>query len=77
MIYTIGMVLLFIEANLGVSTYFDFGTRIFSTQWSQFGAHILQGLWQYYHSDYDLLQCALLALFPLKIFLMDKKGGGS
>ena len=34
----------FIEPGLGVSTYFDFGARLFSTQWPTYGAHILQGL---------------------------------
>ena len=35
----------FIEPGLGwVSTYFDFGVRLFSTQWPPYGAHILQGL---------------------------------
>ena len=46
MTYTIGMVLprLFIEPGLGVSTYFDFGARIFATQWPPYGVHIFQGL---------------------------------
>ena len=46
MTYTIRMVRLrqFIEPGLGVSTYLDFGARLFSTQWSPYGAHILQGL---------------------------------
>ena len=26
------------------STYFDFGARLFSTQWPLYGSHILQGL---------------------------------
>ena len=34
----------FIELGLGVSTYLDFGARLFSTQWPPYGAHILQGL---------------------------------
>ena len=34
----------FIEPGLGVSTYLDFGARLFSTQWPPYGAHILQGL---------------------------------
>ena len=44
-------------AGLGVSTYFDFGLRICSTQWPPYGAHILQGL---------LLNCwwAVLAQAP-------------
>ena len=46
MTYTIRMVRLrqFIEPGLGVSTYLDFGARLFSTQWPPYGAHILQGL---------------------------------
>ena len=46
MTYTIRMVQLrqFIEPSLGVSTYLDFGARLFSTQWPPYGAHILQGL---------------------------------
>ena len=46
MTYTIGVVRpsQFIESGLGWSTYFDFGTRLFSTQWPTYGAHILQGL---------------------------------
>ena len=36
----------FIEPGLGVSKYFDFGARLFSTQWPTYGAHILQGLLQ-------------------------------
>ena len=27
-----------------MSTYFDFGARLFSMQWPPYGAHILQGL---------------------------------
>ena len=44
--YTIRMVQSrqFIEPGLGVSTYLDFGARLFSTQWPPYGAHILQGL---------------------------------
>ena len=34
----------FIEPGLGMSTYLDFGARLFSTQWPPYGAHILQGL---------------------------------
>ena len=34
----------FIEPGLVVSTYFDFGARLLSTQWPTYGAHILQGL---------------------------------
>ena len=34
----------FIEPGLGVSTYLDFGARLFSTQWLPYGAHISQGL---------------------------------
>ena len=34
----------FIEPGLGVSSYLDFGARLFSTQWPPYGAHILQGL---------------------------------
>ena len=46
MTYTIKMVppRQFIEPGLGVSTYLDFGARLFSTQWPPYGAHILQGL---------------------------------
>ena len=46
MTYTIRMVQprQFIEPGLGVSTYLDFGARLFSTQWPPYGAHILQGL---------------------------------
>ena len=46
MTYTIRMVWprYFIEPDLGVSTYLDFGPRLFSTQWPPYGAHILQGL---------------------------------
>ena len=46
MTYTIRMVRSkqFIEPGLGVSTYLDFGARLFSTQWPPYGAHILQGL---------------------------------
>ena len=46
MTYTIRMVRprQFIEPGLGVSTYLDFGARLFSTQWPPYGAHILQGL---------------------------------
>ena len=46
MTYTIKMVRprQFIEPGLGVSTYLDFGARLFSTQWPPNGAHILQGL---------------------------------
>ena len=45
MAYTIGMVRprQFIEPGLGVSTYFDFGAKLFSTQWPPYGANILQG----------------------------------
>ena len=41
----------------GESTYFDFGARIFSTQWPPCGAHILQGL----INKYSLLTCACRA----------------
>ena len=46
MTYTIRMVQprQFIEPGFGVSTYLDFGARLFSTQWPLYGAHILQGL---------------------------------
>ena len=46
MTYTIRMVRprQFIEPGLGMSTYLDFGARLFSTQWPPYGAHILQGL---------------------------------
>ena len=46
MTYTIGIVQprQFLETGLGMSTYFDFGARLFSTQWPPYGAHILQGL---------------------------------
>ena len=37
----------FIEPGLGVSTYLDFGARLFSMQWPTYGAHILQGLLWY------------------------------
>ena len=54
MTYTIGMVQprQFVEHGLGVSTYFDFGARLFSMQWPPYGAHILQVLisqfcWQF------------------------------
>ena len=29
---------------MGVSTYFDYGARLFSMQWPPYGAHILQSL---------------------------------
>ena len=48
---TIGMVRprQFIEPGLVVSTYFDIGSRLFSTQWPTYDAHILQGLqWRLY-----------------------------
>ena len=46
MTYTIRLVRLrqFIEPGLGVSTYLDFGARLFSRNWPPYGAHILQGL---------------------------------
>ena len=46
MTYTIRMVRSrqFIEPGLGVSTYLDFGARLFSMQLPPYGAHILQGL---------------------------------
>ena len=46
MTYTIGMVRprQFIEPGFGVSIYFDFNARLFSTQCPTYGAHILQGL---------------------------------
>ena len=46
MTYTIGMVRPrhFIEPGLGVSTYFDFGARLFSTQWLTYGAHLARHL---------------------------------
>ena len=46
MTYTIRMVQSrqFIKPGLGVSTYLDFGARLFSTQWPPNGAHVLQGL---------------------------------
>ena len=46
MTYTIRMVRLkqFIEHGLGVSTYLDFGPRLFSSQWPPYCAHILQDL---------------------------------
>ena len=34
----------FVEPGFGVSTYSDFGARIFSKQWPPYDAHILQGL---------------------------------
>ena len=33
----------FVEPEFGVVTYFDFGTRLFSTQWAIYSTHILQG----------------------------------
>ena len=30
----------FIEPGLGLSTYFDFGARLFSMQWPPYGAHL-------------------------------------
>ena len=63
MTYTIEMVQLrqFIEPGLEVSTYFDFGARLFSTQWPTYGAHILQGLLlkqneKYWFRSYDIVK---------------------
>ena len=53
MTYTIRMVQPrhFIEPGLGVSSYLDFGARLFSTQWPPYGAHILQGLLIYEYTQ--------------------------
>ena len=75
MTYTIRMVRprQFIEPGLGVSTYLDFGARLFSTQWPPYGAHILQGLLRNYFNPHSL--CPPPPQWPLSTFSKHRPSG--
>ena len=70
MTYTISMVWSrqFIEPGFRVSTYLDFGARLFSTQWPPYGAHILQGLIGFHMKH--LIKLDLASVFFLSCMLM-------
>ena len=66
---TIGMVRprQFIEPGLGVSTYFDFVARLFSTQWPTYGADILQGFIATCHEKVFFYKTFFSSVFPLHL----------